>query len=298
MDFRIRSTIRGLVLSGAILAAVLAGGRAATAAPGPCQLGNKAAAIQHVIYIQFDNTHLRRDRDNIPSDLEQMPHLLSFIENSGTMLTNDHTILISHTAGGILSSLTGVYPDRHGQTVSNSYVRTSATGGFSFPSSFGYWTDPVSGTIPNMVTPSGANAPAPWPAYTRAGCDVGAIATANIVLENTGTGATGDITKVFGNPSPQWTEASTSNAAASGTAARALAQTDFVGFAIHCAQGSALCASGQNDLLPAEPGGYTGFKGLFGAQEINPVLTGQPAPVALTDLFGQAVADPSGSPVS
>jgi len=29
---------------------------------------------------------------------------------------------------GILTSLTGVYPDRHGQTVSNSYVRTSSTG--------------------------------------------------------------------------------------------------------------------------------------------------------------------------
>ena len=74
---RIRSTIRGLVLSGLILAAVLAGGRAATAAPGPCQLGNKAAAIQHVIYIQLDNTHLRRDRDNISlRPRADQPHLL------------------------------------------------------------------------------------------------------------------------------------------------------------------------------------------------------------------------------
>ena len=78
------------------------------------------------------------------SDLEQMPHLLDFLRNNGTLVTNDHTVLISHTAGGILSSLTGVYPDRHGQTVSNSYVRTSTTGTFSFPSSFGYWTDVVS----------------------------------------------------------------------------------------------------------------------------------------------------------
>ena len=44
-------------------------------------------------------------------------------------------------------------------------------------------------TVPNMITPTGANAPAPWVPYTRAGCDVGAIATANTVLENTGTGA-------------------------------------------------------------------------------------------------------------
>src|SRR4249919_3575271 len=104
-----------------------------------------------------------------------------------------------------------------------------------------------------MVAPDGSNAPAPWVPYTRAGCDVGAIATANIVLENTGTGPNGDITKVFGNPSPQFTEALASNAAPFGTAARAKAQTDFVGFAIHCAQGFALCTLGHDDLLPAEP---------------------------------------------
>ena len=62
-----------------------------------------------------------------------MPHLLNFMKDNGTLLSNDHTILISHTAGGILSSLTGVYPDRHGQTVSNSYVRTSSTGGVLVP---------------------------------------------------------------------------------------------------------------------------------------------------------------------
>jgi hypothetical protein len=50
-----------------------------------------------------------------------MPHLLNFLTQNGTLFTNDHTILISHTAGGILSSLTGLYPDRQGQTVSNSY---------------------------------------------------------------------------------------------------------------------------------------------------------------------------------
>lgn len=263
-----------------------------------CALGNGAGPIKHVIYIQFDNTHLTRDKTAVPSDLEQMPHLLSFIRGNGTMLANDHTVLISHTAGGILSSLTGVYPDRHGQTVSNSYVRTSATGTFQFPSSFGYWTDPAAAgtTLPNMVAPDGTNMPAPWVAFTRNGCDVGAIASANIVLENTGTSATGDVTKVFGSGSPQFIEATNSAKAASGTAARALAQTDLVGFAVHCAAGSTTCAAGQDDLLPQEPGGYSGFKALFGAQSINPLLTGQPAPVALTDLSGQPVQDPFGQP--
>ena len=50
-----------------------------------------------------------------------MPHLLNFIRGNGTLLTNDHTVLISHTANGILTNLTGMYSDRHGQAVSNSY---------------------------------------------------------------------------------------------------------------------------------------------------------------------------------
>jgi hypothetical protein len=230
------------------------------AASTGCQLSSARGNIQHVIYIQFDNTHFRRDNPNVPSDLEQMPSLLNFMTDNGSLLTNDHTVLISHTAGGILSSLTGVYPDRHGQIVSNSNVRFNGAG-FQFPSSFGYWTDPVvanAPTVPNMITPDGHNAPAPWVPYTRAGCDFGAVATANTVLENTGTGASGDITKVFGPGTPQFAEAQASNAAPSGTAARAKAQTDFVGFAVHCAATSTLCASGQGDPLPDEPGGYSG----------------------------------------
>jgi hypothetical protein len=35
-------------------------------------------ATKHVINIQFDNTHFRRDNPNVPSDLEQMPHLLRY----------------------------------------------------------------------------------------------------------------------------------------------------------------------------------------------------------------------------
>ena len=274
-----------------LLALALAAVLPAVAHADTCRLHSARGEVKHVIYIQFDNTHLRRDNPRVPSDLEQMPGLLNFMRANGTLLTNDHTILISHTAGGILSSLTGVYPDRHGQTVSNSYVRTSSAGSFSFPSSFGYWTDPVSGSVSNMITPEGTNVPAPWAPYTRAGCDFGAVATANVVLENTGTGATGDITKVFGVGSPQFMEAQASAAAPSGSAARNRAQTDFVGLAVHCAQGSSICAGGQDDLLPAEPGGYSGFKGLFGAQAIHPVLAGGPT---VFDLSGQPIADPFG----
>ncbi len=270
-------------------------GDAGKAARG-CQLHNAAGQpIEHVIYIQFDNTHFRRDTPNVPSDLEQMPNLLNFLKGNGVLNTEDHTILISHTAGGILSSLTGVYPDRHGQTVTNSYVRTSPTGTFSFPSAFTYWTDTVADNVPNLVTPTGVNAPAPWVPYTRAGCNVGGVATADIELENVSTVAGGDITKVFGNPSPQYSEAVASYNAPYGSALAEKAVTDFEGLAIHCAAGSSLCAAGENDLLPQEVGGYNGFKGLFGAQQINPILTGKAA-TPLLDLTGKPIADSFGQP--
>ncbi len=258
--------------------------------PTACSLG-AGGAIQHVIYVQFDNTHLSRDVPNVASDLEQMPHLLNFIRGNGTMMANDHTILISHTGGGILSSLTGVYPDRNGQTVSNSYVRTSSAGAFSFPSTFQYWTDTVSAagtpTVPNLVQPDGSAMPAPWVTYTRAGCNFGAVGIADMELENVSTSATGDMTTVFGANSAQWNEAKSNSAKA---------VTDFEGIAVHCAQGSSICAGGETDSLPQEPGGYTGFMGLFGAQQIDPILTGQDAGVAVTDLLGNPIQDVNGNP--
>jgi hypothetical protein len=267
----------------------------ALTASSSCRLGNGAGSIQHVIYLQFDNTHLQRDRPNIPSDLESMPHLLNFIRGNGTMMANDHTILISHTAGGFLSTYTGLYPDRHGQTVSNSYIRTTASG-FSFPSSFGYWNDPVSATDPtlNMVSPDGSAVPAPWVAYTRAGCDFGAVAGANIALENTSTAANGDIFKVFGPGSPQFIEAQTNAMAAAGSKQRNATQADFVGMQIHCAQGSTRCAAGIADQLPGEPGGYAGFQTLVGAQAVFPAIGGT-AEVPMLSMLGNPIVDVTGN---
>jgi hypothetical protein len=42
----------------------------AHAATSSCQLNSPAGNIQHVISIQFDNTHFTRDNPNVPSDLE------------------------------------------------------------------------------------------------------------------------------------------------------------------------------------------------------------------------------------
>jgi hypothetical protein len=59
-----------------------------------CNLKSARGDIKHVIYIQFDNVHFRRDNPNVPSDLEQMPHLRDFLTDNGTILTNHYTPLI------------------------------------------------------------------------------------------------------------------------------------------------------------------------------------------------------------
>src|SRR5262249_34674361 len=143
----------------------------------------------------------------------------------------DHTILISHTAGGILSSLTGLYPDRNGVTVSNSYDYYKNNGIPTFASAFKYWTDTVDGAddpLPNMVGTDwqSRTAQPPWLTYTQNGCDVGGVSAANIELENTSTADSGDMTRVFGANSTEWNEAKANSD---------LALADFVGIAVHCA---------------------------------------------------------------
>jgi hypothetical protein len=85
-------------------------------ASASCDLGN---GVKHVIELTFDNVHFFRDNPNVPSDLEMMPNLLNFIEGNGTLLSNDHTPLIAHTANDTLTTYTGLYGDRQGMGVSN-----------------------------------------------------------------------------------------------------------------------------------------------------------------------------------
>jgi hypothetical protein len=260
----------------------------AVGADSSCQLKSASGNVKHVIYIQFDNTHFKRDNPNVPSDLEQMPNLLNFIKNNGALAANDHTALISHTATGILSSLTGNYPDRFGQPVSNSFRYFKTDGTTRTGVSFAYWTAPLfdpagstTDTTPEMINENGVVSPAPWVPYTRAGCDFGAVATANTVLENTAI----DIPTVFGAGSPEAQEV---------TANPGQAFADFVGIGVHCAQGSSVCAASayaRPDLLADEPGGYTGHSGLFGAKYVNPVI--KPSG-PMTDLAGNTIQDATG----
>jgi hypothetical protein len=280
------SMILALMLGLGIFGVVYA--KQVTKPTNACQLGATQNSVQHVIYIQFDNTHFQRDNPAVPSDLEQMPHLLNFITNNGTMLTDQHTPLISHTGTDILTSLTGVYGDRHGVPVSNSFRYFNPDGTSNPGVSFAYWTAPLfdpsgkpTDTRPNMLSADGKNAPAPWVPYTRAGCNFGAVGTANTVLENTNI----DIPTVFGANSSQAQEVASNSGQAF---------ADFVGIAVHCAKQSAVCSTsnqGITDALPDEPGGYTGYQGLFGHKYVAPQISPNGP---LTDLNGNVIKDSSG----
>jgi hypothetical protein len=304
-----------LVLAGPAAAAQSAGaqapavtGAAAAGSSSGCHLGN---GVKHVVELTFDNVHFFRDNPNVPSDLEMMPSLLHFIEGSGTMMSNNHTPLIAHTADDILTTQTGLYGDRQGMPVSNGYRTFNPDGTTDPAGSFAYWTDPVFDTAPtptpghdthpSMVyapaPPATAHpapapdtiAPAPWVPFTRAGCDVGNVAAANTVLENTAV----DIPKVFGPNSPE-----AQQLAADSDRFKDPEVADYVGVAVHCAQGSGLCANAEGvkfgqttpsptasaDLLPDEPGGYSGFQGLFGHRYVAPQI-GAGTPNVMHDGF-------------
>jgi hypothetical protein len=296
---RVRSGKRwgGLLSTAAVLATgvvVGSGAPGAVAEPASnCKLGN---GVRHVINLVFDNVHFFRDNPNVPSDLEQMPHLLNFLKSNGTVLSNVHTPMIAHTADDSLTIYTGLYGDRHGQPLTNSYKTYNPDGTTDPAGSFAYWTAPVNDTAttpnpaadstPTMVysdtvpaTPgaTGRQAPAPWVPFTRAGCSVGDFSTANMVLEN----AKHDLPTVFGANSPEVAQFN-----ADPSAFKDPETADYVGAAVHCARGDAFCAnatavkfgqttptpSASTDALPTEPGGYTGFQGLFGARYIAPQL--------------------------
>jgi len=267
---------------------------ASTPAGAACQLNSADGKIKHVVYIVFDNVHLRRDNPNVPSDIEQMPNLLNFMLQNGVVTANHWTPLISHTATDILTALTGVYGDRMGIPVANSYGFFRPDGSVGFTSSFLYWTALAGDGKPEMLTQDGKTHPAPWVPFTRAGCDVGAFSVANIEFES----LPADVRTVFGVGSPEDVAVSAALAlpnTPANQAARQAPNTDFLGIAIHCAQGSPLCnnSHGRPDLLPDEPGGYVGFKALFGNVNVQPVIS--PGSF-VKDLDGNVIQDAYGHP--
>ena len=312
-----------LAVAAGVVAAMVASGPTAagtaSAAATPCQLGN---GISHVVNIVFDNVHFSRDNPNVPSDLEQMPHLLNFLKQNGTVFSNSHTPMIAHTADDSLTIYTGLYGDRHGQPLSNSYKTYNPNGSTDPATSFTYWTSPIidtktnppvgsttdaapsmvySDTVPASGAPNRVT-PAPWVPFTRAGCTVGNFSTANMVLEN----AAVDVPTVFGAGSAEAVET-----AANPDNFKDIQVAEYVGEAIHCAKGDAICATQPRavaDALPSEPGGYQGYQALFGAKYIAPAIGGGANQVHngylvtdasgnLVDLDGHTLAEPfTGTP--
>jgi hypothetical protein len=133
--------------------------------------------------------------------------------------------------------------------------------------------------------------------FTRAGCTVGNFSTANMVLENPAV----DVPTVFGAGSPEAVET-----AANPDNFKDVQVAKYVGEAIHCAQGAAICADSPRavaDSLPTEPGGYNGYQALFGAKYIAPAIGGGPnvshgayqvtdANGNLVDLNGNTLQEP------
>ena len=325
-----RTGHRKAALAAAIFAVVAAvsvtatlGASALAAAPkdpadaSSCHLGN---GVKHVVEILFDNTHYNRDNPNVLSDLEQMPALKNFITDHGTLLSNMHTPLIAHTADDSLTGYTGLYGDRHGQGLTNTYETYQADGSVVPHSSFAYWTSsyagaafpnmPYSPTVPAAGSPA-ATPPAPWVPFTRAGCNVGDVSTANMVLENTNP----DLATFFGPSSPEVQQLN-----ADSDPFKQQETNDYVGVGVHCAQGASFCADAQAvkfgqttpsptavpDTLPDEPGGYDGFQALFGHKYLtsqlsaaanaggNRIVNGDSYPVFdaqgnLTDLNGNTM---------
>src|ERR1700737_2026570 len=134
-----------IAIGGATAPGLAAAGRpvAAPAAYEPagngCHLGN---GVTHVIHITFDNVHFFRDNPNVPSDLQLMPSLLHFFENNDTLASNNPPPPIAHTANALLTTFTGLYGDRAGMPISNSYQAYNTDGTTDRAGSFAYWPDP------------------------------------------------------------------------------------------------------------------------------------------------------------
>jgi hypothetical protein len=257
---------------------------ATIASESSCAFGNPN--VHHVIQITFDNVHFNRDNPNVLSDMEQMPALKSFIENNGTMLSNNHTPLIAHTANDTITDYTGLYGDRNGIGISNDYglysgpAATPPAANASEYGSFNYWTasspsgngspaQPYSATSP--ATGGTTSPPAPWATFASAGCDVAGVSTSNMELEN----PVPDISTVFGATSQEQAQV---NADTGGAPYYDQETNDYLGLAVHCASSSAFCANatavkfGDTTASHTATSDQTGFQAVFGHKYLQPAV--------------------------
>ena len=236
--------------------------------------------------------HYTRDNPNVPSDLEQMPNLLNFITGNGTLISHEHTPLIAHTADDIVTSETGLYGGNQGMPIANEYNYYTPSGATDTAGSFAYWTDPivdyssstgapVGDSTHTLITAQGKNTPAPGrrtpgPAVTSARSPP---PTPNSRTPRR-TSRSSSV-PIRGRPRRRRTPSWPTRPRPTSWACRCTARPR-----------SAVCdRGGVADVLPDEPGGYPGYRALFGSRFIQPVIS--PAgPVR--NLDGQVIKDTSG----
>ena len=179
-----------------------------------------------------------------------------------------------------------------GIPVANSYGYFRPDGSVGFSSSFLYWTALGGDGKPEMIDEQGKTAPAPWVPYTRAGCDVGAFSVANIEFER----LPDDVTTVLWRRQPLPTSRCGAELNVAELRRPSSSRTPTISASRSIARiNSPLCNNSfaANDLLPDEPNGYNGFKGLFGNINVQPVISPS-GPVK--DLDGNVIADQFGHP--
>ena len=232
----------------ALATGALSNGSTTAAASGPCQLGTKAGQVKHVIYLQFDNTHYRRDRaerrvgpraDAAPPELpqgqrhaaDQRPHDPDLAHGRRDPGVADRPLPRSQRADRVEQlrllqerrhaavHLVVQVLDRHGRR----HERHAAEHDHR--------------RRPDHTRPVGA--PTRAPAATSA-----ASRRANIELENNSTTALGrhdaGLRRRLGR---------VERGREPGDAGRSRS-TDFVGIAVHCAQGDALCDEQRRSAKP------------------------------------------------
>ncbi|MBE3556354.1 MAG: sulfatase-like hydrolase/transferase [Firmicutes bacterium] len=160
-------------------------------------LAGRGSSIQHVVYIITDNVHY--------SDIQQMPSVMHFL-SQGTVLVNDHTVLDSHTQDGMLSDMTGKYPDQTGVIDQGFYEGSQYV-------SFAYWENKDPDGQPHVTTTPN------WIAFNQHGWNVGAVGAPDMELESAR-----EVTPAMMNPADS-------------------KPADYLGIAVHQANGQTIFGS-------------------------------------------------------
>ena len=254
--------------------------------------------ISHVMEIFFDNVHFFRDNPNVPClTSRRCRPAEQFIEKNGTLLSNNHTPLIAHTADDSVTTYTGLYGDRAGMPMlerlpdlqRGRYDRSGRVvrvldrpdvrrGEHSAP-----WSrhQPLHGLFARPRPPHRHARSLRTRRPRRRGClslvraaTSVASPSANMELENPSV----DIPKVFGPNAPRPAASRRPGPVQRPGNGRLHRSRDPLRKrCIVCASAKAVkygeatpTPSAVPDLLPDEPGGYDGYQVLFGSKYIAP----------------------------